>query len=53
LLLNKKKVGRKTFAARVDLLEELSKLAKQRGMPLFTLVNEVFEAALEAMRGGS
>jgi hypothetical protein len=52
LLSNKKKVGRKTFAARDDLLEELSKFAKQSGTPLFTLVNEVFEVALEAKRRG-
>jgi hypothetical protein len=52
LLSSKKKVGRKTFAARGDLLDGLSGLARQRGMPLFTLLNEVFEVALEAGRRG-
>jgi predicted transcriptional regulator len=38
---------RRSFAARADLLERLSEIAKVRGQALTTIVNELFEKALK------
>lgn len=42
----KGKARRKTFAARGDLLDRLSKIASEKGYSLYALVNEVFEMFL-------
>jgi len=42
------KVKRKTFAARADLLDQLSEVAKRRGSTLYSLINQLLELALEA-----
>ncbi|MEM2937103.1 MAG: hypothetical protein QXJ63_00980 [Candidatus Bathyarchaeia archaeon] len=42
------KAKRKTFVAREDLIDRLSKVAKERGYSLYALVNEVFGLALKA-----
>jgi len=41
------KVKRKTFVAREDLLDRLSKVAEAKGYSLYALVNEIFEIALK------
>lgn len=42
------KVKRKTFVAREDLLDRLSKVADERGYSLYALVNDLFDLALRA-----
>ena len=44
----KRKVKRKSFAARGDLLEGMNKVAKERDLSLYGFVNEVFELTLRA-----
>jgi len=44
----KRKVRRKSFAAREDLLDGMNKLAKQGDLSLYGFVNEVFELILRA-----
>jgi hypothetical protein len=39
--------GRKMLAAREDLADEMSAIAAQRGLTLFSLVNELLEAAIK------
>jgi len=46
--LREAKVKRKTFVARGDLLERLSRVAEERGCSLYALVNEIFEMFLMA-----
>ncbi|MEM0489515.1 MAG: hypothetical protein QW707_10030 [Candidatus Bathyarchaeia archaeon] len=46
--LDKFKAKRKTFVAREDLLDNLAKIAKQKGYSLYALVNEIFELFLKA-----
>jgi len=46
------KEERKTFVARADLLTNLLRLARNRGMTLYTFVNQVFEAVLELENKG-
>lgn len=49
---SKDKIKRKTFVAREDLIERLSKVAQERGYSLYALVNEVFELFLKADESG-
>ena len=42
------KLGRKTFAAREDLIDRASKVAKQKGFSLYAFVNETLQFALQA-----
>jgi hypothetical protein len=44
----KRKVKRKSFAARGDLLEGMTKVAKQGDLSLYGFLNEVFELTLRA-----
>ena len=44
----KRKVRRKTFAARQDLIEHASELAKQKGYSLYAFINEMLQLAFEA-----
>jgi hypothetical protein len=44
----KRKVKRKSFAARGDLLAGMNKVAKERDLSLYGFVNEVFELTLRA-----
>ena len=43
-----RKVRRKTFAARQDLIERASKLAKQKGYSLYAFINEILQLTFEA-----
>jgi hypothetical protein len=43
-----RKVRRKTFAARQDLIERASKLAKQKGYSLYAFINEMLQLTFEA-----
>jgi hypothetical protein len=45
--LSKRKVKRKSFAAREDLLEEMNKIAKENELSLYRFVNETFELNLK------
>jgi hypothetical protein len=45
-MVNKTSLKRKTFVAREDLLNRLSKVAQERGCSLYELVNEIFELAV-------
>lgn len=45
-------VRRKTFAAREDLIDRLSKDAKQKGFTLYDYVNNLFKAAIQAEEDG-
>jgi hypothetical protein len=45
--LSKRKVKRKSFAAREDLLEEMNVIAKENELSLYRFVNEVFELNLK------
>jgi hypothetical protein len=45
--LSKRKVKRKSFAAREDLLDEMNKIAKENELSLYRFVNEVFELTLK------
>lgn len=47
-MLKTRKDRRKTFAAREELLDRMHSVAKQRGISLYSFVNEVFELALRA-----
>jgi hypothetical protein len=42
------KLGRKTFAAREDLIDHASEVAKQKGFSLYAFVNETLQFALQA-----
>jgi len=44
----KRKLRRKSFAAREDLLDDMNKVAKQGGLSLYKFLNEVFELTLRA-----
>lgn len=44
----KRKLRRKSFAAREDLLDGMNKVAKQGGLSLYKFLNEVFELTLRA-----
>jgi hypothetical protein len=44
----KRKLRRKSFAAREDLLDGMNQLAKQVGLSLYKFLNEVFELTLKA-----
>jgi hypothetical protein len=46
-------VGRRTFAAREDLLNRISELAKERGYTIYDMVNEALEFAIRAYEEGS
>ena len=46
--MKKKKVRRKTFAAREDLLNRLGEIAERRALSLYSLVNQVFMLAIRA-----
>ena len=46
--MEKRKVRRKTFAARQDLIERASKLAKQKGYTLYAFINEMLQLTFEA-----
>lgn len=43
-----KKIRRKTFAAREDLVDHLSRIAKEKGLTLYSYVNHLFELAVRA-----
>ena len=44
----KRKVKRKSFAAREDLLDRMNKVAKENDFSLYGFVNEVFKETLRA-----
>ena len=46
--MEKRKVRRKTFAAREDLIARASKLAKQKGYSLYAFINEMLQLTFEA-----
>jgi hypothetical protein len=46
------KIRRKTFAAREDLIDQMSRIAKQRGFTLYDYVNDLFKAAIQAEEDG-
>ena len=46
--MSKRKVRRKSFAAREDLLDRMNKIAKMNDLSLYGFVNEVFELTLKA-----
>ena len=48
----KRKVRRKSFAARQDLLDGMNKVAKQGELSLYKFLNEVFELTLRANEQG-
>ncbi len=50
--MEKRKVRRKTFAARQDLIERASKLAKQKGYSLYAFFNEMLQLTFEAEEMG-
>ena len=50
--MEKRKVRRKTFAAREDLIERASEVAKQRGFSLYAFVNEMLQLTLQAEEMG-
>ena len=50
--MSKRKVKRKSFAAREDLLEEMNKIAKDNELSLYRFVNEVFELSLKVSELG-
>ena len=45
-------IRRKTFAAREDLIERASEVAKEKGFSFYAFINEVFELALQAEEMG-
>lgn len=49
----KRKVKRKSFAAREDLLDRMNKVAKENDLSLYGFVNEVFEETLRANEVGA
>ncbi|TET26500.1 MAG: hypothetical protein E3J73_04445, partial [Candidatus Bathyarchaeum sp.] len=46
--MEKRKVKRKSFAAREDLLDRMNKVAKENDLSLYGFVNEAFELTLKA-----
>ena len=46
--MEKRKIKRKSFAARGDLLDRMNKVAKQGDLSLYKFLNEVFELTLRA-----
>lgn len=50
--MKEEKVRRKTFAAREDLIDQMSTIAKQRGFTLYDYVNDLFKAAIQAEADG-
>jgi len=46
-------VARRTFAAREDLLNRISELARERGYTIYDMVNEALEFAIRAYEEGS
>jgi hypothetical protein len=50
--LEKRKLRRKTFAAREDLIERASEVAKQRGYSLYAFVNEMLQLTLQTEEMG-
>ena len=46
--MEKRKVKRKSFAAREDLLDKMNKVAKENDLSLYAFVNEAFRSTLEA-----
>jgi hypothetical protein len=44
----KRKIGRKSFAAREDLLEQMNRIAKQGDLSLYAYLNDVFEQTIRA-----
>ncbi len=44
----KRKIGRKSFAAREDLLDQMNKIAKQGDLSLYAYLNDVFEQTIRA-----
>ena len=46
------KSRRRTFAAREDLIEKMNKVARDRGLSLYSYINESFEATLKAEEKG-
>jgi hypothetical protein len=51
-LSKKKKIKRKSFAAREDLLEQLNVIAKENDLSLYKYVNDVFELTIRANEMG-
>lgn len=49
----KRKVKRKSFAAREDLLASMNKVAKENDFSLYSFVNEVFKSTLRANKLGA
>lgn len=47
-LSKKKKIKRKSFAAREDLLEQMNTIAKENDLSLYKYVNDVFELTIKA-----
>ena len=47
-----KGVRRKTFAAREDLIDQLSRFAKEKDLTLYSYVNDLFELAIMAENDG-
>ena len=50
--MEKRKVRRKTFAARQDLIERASDVAKQKGYSLYAFINEMLQLTFEAEEMG-
>ena len=48
----KKKIKRKSFAAREDLLDQMNKIAKENDLSLYRYVNDVFELTIKAKEMG-
>ncbi|MGD2066661.1 MAG: hypothetical protein PVI43_05790, partial [Candidatus Bathyarchaeota archaeon] len=46
--MEKRKVKRKSFAAREDLLDKMNKVAKENDLSLYAFVNEAFKSTLKA-----
>jgi hypothetical protein len=51
-LSKKKKIKRKSFAAREDLLEQMNTIAKENDLSLYKYVNDIFELTLKANEMG-
>jgi len=50
--LEKRKLRRKTFAAREDLIKHASKVAKQKGYSLYAFINEMLQLTLQVEEMG-
>ncbi len=48
----KKKIKRKSFAAREDLLDKMNKIAKENDLSLYRYVNDIFELTIKANEMG-